>query len=113
MTVRADTQRKMEKRLKHAENKLAEAKNRQEEREKIEKYGSYEKMLQAETQRLKELTTCSNCLTRDKSGIITKCCHVFCIQCIEDLVKARNRKCPKCKLGFGANDFRRIYLGEG
>lgn len=102
----------MEKKLRKAENRLVAAKNKQEERAKIEQYGSIDEMLKAETKRLKDLTTCSNCMVEPKSAIITKCCHIFCLKCIDSLVKSRNRKCPKCKMGFGANDYQRVYLGN-
>uniref|UniRef100_A0A914YX96 E3 ubiquitin protein ligase n=1 Tax=Panagrolaimus superbus TaxID=310955 RepID=A0A914YX96_9BILA len=107
-----DTEHRLERRLRKAEKKLREAQEKFDEKVKVEKYGSYENMIKAETQRLKDCLTCSNCLQREKSAIITKCCHIFCLQCIENLVRARNRKCPKCKIGFGQNDYRKIYLGN-
>lgn len=45
-----------------------------------------------------------------KNGILTKCYHVFCMDCITKRYEGRRRKCPKCNQSFGANDFRRIYI---
>uniref|UniRef100_A0A7E4W687 E3 ubiquitin protein ligase n=1 Tax=Panagrellus redivivus TaxID=6233 RepID=A0A7E4W687_PANRE len=60
--------------------------------------------------RLQALLKCSNCMQRNKSAIITKCNHLFCMDCITNLVRARNRKCPKCKEGFGNTDYRAVDL---
>ena len=37
---------------------------------------------------------CSVCHVRPKSAIITKCCHMFCRECVDSNLKTRLRKCP-------------------
>lgn len=60
--------------------------------------------------RLQETLKCPSCKTNPKNAILTKCYHVFCIDCIKKRYDARRRKCPECNCGFGANDFRRVYI---
>jgi chromosome segregation ATPase len=54
---------------------------------------------------------CSICNQRQVDCTIVKCGHVFCKVCIENkCLKPRNRKCPKCKVQFGANDILNIFF---
>ncbi|CAJ0843289.1 12120_t:CDS:10 [Entrophospora sp. SA101] len=60
---------------------------------------SYEKLLK-----------CSTCAIRFKSHCIVKCMHIFCKECLDIQVEARNRKCATCGLGFGVTDIKQIFL---
>ncbi|VDQ11428.1 unnamed protein product [Trichobilharzia regenti] len=57
-----------------------------------------------------EQLTCPTCKINRKDAILTKCFHVFCLNCLKVRYETRNRKCPKCNATFGANDYHRIYL---
>lgn len=54
----------------------------------------------------KGLVTCSQCDTRRKNCVITKCFHTFCKECVQSNLTVRNRKCPTCKKNFGQGDVR-------
>ncbi|CAD6197430.1 unnamed protein product [Caenorhabditis auriculariae] len=77
---------------------------------KSEKLGSTDAVLNEEIRELKDLLTCPSCKVNRKDAILTKCFHVFCLQCLKTRYDTRQRKCPKCNAGFGANDFHRIYI---
>ena len=55
---------------------------------------------------------CSLCGVRDKEVALSKCLHCFCRTCVdENLLQARNRKCPLCGLKFaGEMDVRPVHL---
>ncbi|OON18284.1 protein kinase domain protein [Opisthorchis viverrini] len=77
---------------------------------KIEQSHNADEVLLAEIQDYKEQLTCPTCKTNRKDAILTKCFHVFCLNCLKARYETRNRKCPKCNATFGANDYHRIYL---
>lgn len=77
---------------------------------KIEQSHNADEVLLAEIQDYKEQLTCPTCKTNKKDAILTKCFHVFCLNCLKARYETRNRKCPKCNATFGANDYHRIYL---
>uniref|UniRef100_A0A1I7X2Q8 E3 ubiquitin protein ligase n=1 Tax=Heterorhabditis bacteriophora TaxID=37862 RepID=A0A1I7X2Q8_HETBA len=75
---------------------------------------------------IQDVLTCPSCKVNRKDAILTKCFHVFCMKCLKTslyiynfLLKlfyfknyrydTRQRKCPKCNAGFGANDFHRLH----
>lgn len=60
----------------------------------------------------KSLFNCSLCdRKRQVNVLISLCGHTFCRVCIEEkCLKNRNRKCPKCKIAFGANDVLPVYF---
>ncbi|XP_059165913.1 E3 ubiquitin-protein ligase Bre1-like [Physella acuta] len=60
--------------------------------------------------RMQEQLTCPSCKVNKKDAVLTKCFHVFCLECLRTRYETRQRKCPKCNAGFGANDFHRLYL---
>ncbi|KAI9328289.1 hypothetical protein BDR26DRAFT_874249 [Obelidium mucronatum] len=66
--------------------------------------------LQQENEDLKLLVKCSSCSNNFKSHILLKCMHTFCKTCLDDLVNSRQRKCPKCGIGFGQGDIKPFYL---
>ena len=59
---------------------------------------------------LQKLVNCSVCQDRRKDVIISKCFHMFCKDCIETNLKARNRKCPTCKKMFGQDDVKTVWF---
>ena len=59
---------------------------------------------------VQEQLTCPSCKVKKKDAVLTKCFHVFCLDCLKTRYETRQRKCPKCNATFGANDFHRIYL---
>uniref|UniRef100_A0AAV1V4V6 E3 ubiquitin protein ligase n=1 Tax=Peronospora matthiolae TaxID=2874970 RepID=A0AAV1V4V6_9STRA len=59
---------------------------------------------------LQKLVNCSVCQDRRKDVIISKCFHMFCKDCIDTNLKARNRKCPTCKKMFGQDDVKTVWF---
>jgi len=53
---------------------------------------------------------CGVCRDRQKEVVITKCYHLFCNDCVQKVLRNRQRKCPSCGLSFGANDVKPIYI---
>jgi hypothetical protein len=49
-----------------------------------------------ETDNLLSKVMCSICSVREKSAVITGCGHTLCMTCMDDSLRARNRKCPLC-----------------
>lgn len=68
--------------------------------------GSDRSLVQSLTTMLK----CSVCHDNFKNCVVTKCWHLFCKDCVQKNLKARNRKCPICKKGFGADDVHDVYM---
>lgn len=66
--------------------------------------------LEAELSLLKARLRCSVCSHRDQNVIITKCCHTFCRECINENLKVRLRKCPGCGVKFGEDDVKPIFI---
>lgn len=58
---------------------------------------------------MRKLLNCNVCHERQKSVIITKCCHVFCDRCIKKNLEARHRKCPGCGAAFGQADVKQFF----
>ncbi|XP_064619535.1 E3 ubiquitin-protein ligase BRE1B-like isoform X2 [Lineus longissimus] len=81
-----------------------------ERHKKIELAGTADEVLMEEIKEYKEQLTCPSCKVKKKDAILTKCFHVFCLECLRTRYETRQRKCPKCNAAFGANDFHRIYL---
>jgi len=77
---------------------------------KIEMASSADEVLMEEIREYKEQLTCPSCKVKKKDAVLTKCFHVFCLECLRTRYETRQRKCPKCNATFGANDYHRIYL---
>lgn len=75
-----------------------------------EEKGAGERVLMEEIREYKEMLTCPSCKVKRKDAVLTKCFHVFCMDCLRTRYETRQRKCPKCNAGFGANDYHRLYL---
>ncbi|MES1902077.1 MAG: E3 ubiquitin-protein ligase BRE1A [Paramarteilia canceri] len=67
-------------------------------------------ILLEEIKEYKRLLTCPCCNFRRKNAILTRCAHVFCLECLTLSYETRQRKCPRCNTIFGPNDFKKIYL---
>ena len=61
---------------------------------------------------MKEYRKMRNCSVKtDKpKELVLRCGHLFSRQCVDDLVAARNRKCPICKKAFSNEEVRPIYF---
>lgn len=59
---------------------------------------------------LKRMLKCSACQQRFKTHTITRCFHLFCRECIDARLETRQRKCPSCSIGFGAQDVQQVYF---
>eukprot|EP01104_Vermistella_antarctica_P018753 TRINITY_DN7073_c0_g1_i1.p1 TRINITY_DN7073_c0_g1~~TRINITY_DN7073_c0_g1_i1.p1 ORF type:complete len:992 (+),score=276.91 TRINITY_DN7073_c0_g1_i1:147-3122(+) len=68
-------------------------------------------LLEQEIDEYKKIFNCSQCNERGKNAVIVRCGHCFCRECINTNLKARNRKCPECKMGYNDTDVQNIYLG--
>lgn len=42
--------------------------------------------------------------------VITKCFHLFCNPCVQDILKSQHRKCPRCSASFGPNDVKQVFF---
>ncbi|VDK50127.1 unnamed protein product [Anisakis simplex] len=85
-------------------------KKKLERAKKMEKMDNMDEVLNEEIRELKDILTCPSCKVRRKDAILTKCFHVFCMECLKTRYETRRRKCPKCNAAFGANDYRRMYF---
>ncbi|XP_065054662.1 E3 ubiquitin-protein ligase Bre1-like [Rhopilema esculentum] len=77
---------------------------------RVEYLGYSDEILVEEVKMYKAKLNCPCCNTRRKDAVITKCFHVFCMECLKTRYDTRQRKCPKCNAAFGNNDFRKIYM---
>lgn len=66
--------------------------------------------VQQEVNEYRGILKCGVCRDRQKEVVITKCYHLFCNDCIQKLLRNRQRRCPSCGLCFGANDVKPIYI---
>jgi len=77
---------------------------------RVEYLGYSDEILVEEVKMYKAKLNCPCCNTRRKDAVITKCFHVFCMECLKTRYDTRQRKCPKCNAAFGNNDFRKLYM---
>ncbi|XP_052802588.1 E3 ubiquitin-protein ligase BRE1B-like isoform X2 [Mya arenaria] len=95
---------------KRTQEEIAKLQRKLERSKKIEMAGAADEVLMAEIAEYKEQLTCPSCKVNRKDAVLTKCFHVFCLECLKTRYETRQRKCPKCNAGFGANDYHRLYL---
>ncbi|XP_041348774.1 E3 ubiquitin-protein ligase BRE1B-like [Gigantopelta aegis] len=96
---------------KRTQEEIAKLMRKLERSKKIEMAGAADEVLLEEIKEYKEQLTCPSCKVNKKDAVLTKCFHVFCLECLRTRYETRQRKCPKCNAGFGANDFHRLYIG--
>lgn len=95
---------------KRIQEEVASLRRKVERAKKIEMASSADEVLLEEIREYKEQLTCPSCKVKKKDAVLTKCFHVFCLDCLKTRYETRQRKCPKCNAAFGANDYHRIYL---
>ncbi|OZC06205.1 hypothetical protein X798_06813 [Onchocerca flexuosa] len=96
--------------IKRLEEEKSILRKKLERTKKMEKMENWDEVLNEEIRELKDILTCPSCKVRRKDAVLTKCFHVFCMECMKTRYETRRRKCPKCNAAFGANDYRRIAL---
>ncbi|KAK0421307.1 hypothetical protein QR680_015170 [Steinernema hermaphroditum] len=96
--------------IRRLEEERIALKRKIEQRRKMEKADNIEDVLMEEIREMKDMLKCPSCKVKTKDAILTKCFHVFCMDCLKTRYETRRRKCPKCNAAFGANDFRRVYI---
>ncbi|XP_022924474.1 E3 ubiquitin-protein ligase BRE1-like 1 isoform X1 [Cucurbita moschata] len=64
-----------------------------------EELGEYEKIV-----------NCKICVDSRKQVVITKCFHLFCNPCVQNILKSQHRKCPRCTASFGPNDVKQVFF---
>uniref|UniRef100_A0A914DRV9 E3 ubiquitin protein ligase n=1 Tax=Acrobeloides nanus TaxID=290746 RepID=A0A914DRV9_9BILA len=96
--------------IKRLEEDKKKWKSKYDRAKKIEQFENVDQLLEEENRILKADLTCPSCKVNRKNAIFTKCFHMFCFDCIKQLYDCRRRRCPKCNAGFGANDYRRVYI---
>jgi E3 ubiquitin-protein ligase BRE1 len=57
----------------------------------------------------REKCICKVCLEREKTTVLSKCWHTFCGECVEQNLRDRHRKCPKCGAKFGEQDVHILF----
>ncbi|PIA92382.1 E3 ubiquitin-protein ligase bre1 [Cercospora beticola] len=58
----------------------------------------------------RKVAICPVCSANIRNTVLKTCGHVFCSNCVRDLISNRNRKCPSCARSFGVNDHQTIHL---
>lgn len=58
----------------------------------------------------RKVAICPVCSANIRNTVLKTCGHVFCHNCVKDLISNRNRKCPSCARSFGTNDHQTIHL---
>ena len=70
-------------------------------------------MLQLQIAEFRTMVKCSLCNDNFKDVMLTKCSHCFCRTCVNDnLLTARNRKCPLCGIRFAESDVKPFHLTQ-
>ena len=59
---------------------------------------------------LRKKLNCSVLTNKQKEVVLLRCGHLFSRQCTDDLVAARNRKCPICGKAFGTDDVKNVFF---
>ncbi|XP_077996281.1 E3 ubiquitin-protein ligase BRE1A-like [Glandiceps talaboti] len=111
ITERASEVEQHAHKYRRCQEEIASLRRKLERARRIELAGSADEILMEEVRTYKAQLTCPCCNVKRKDTVLTKCFHVFCSECIKTRYETRQRKCPECNAGFGANDYHRIYLG--
>merc|ERR1711991_714434 len=59
---------------------------------------------------LQTAARCKVCNDKYKDTVLLTCYHVFCRDCVNNLMALRSRKCPNCQKSFDKMDIKTIYL---
>ncbi|XP_022145595.1 E3 ubiquitin-protein ligase BRE1-like 1 [Momordica charantia] len=66
--------------------------------------------LHEELREYEKIVNCKICDNSRKQVVITKCFHLFCNSCVQDILKSQQRKCPRCSASFGPNDVKQVFF---
>ncbi|KAF2457277.1 C3HC4 type zinc finger-containing protein [Lineolata rhizophorae] len=64
----------------------------------------------SEYESLRRIALCNCCQRNFKNTVIKNCGHVLCLDCVEERIQSRSRKCPNCGRSFGTSDYMRVTL---
>ncbi len=53
---------------------------------------------------------CPMCKLRYKGVVLNKCFHLFCKECIEEVVQEKTKKCPTCGEKFNKDDIKTVFF---
>lgn len=68
-------------------------------------------LMNMEMENIKQKIKCTLCGLRDKSVTLTTCMHCFCRECVnQQMIAARNRKCPLCNQRFADAEVRDVHF---
>jgi len=68
-------------------------------------------LVNMEIEDLKKKVKCTLCGMREKSVALTTCMHCFCRECVnQQMIGARNRKCPLCNQRFADAEVRDVHF---
>ncbi|XP_022944813.1 E3 ubiquitin-protein ligase BRE1-like 1 [Cucurbita moschata] len=74
------------------------------------KSSSVVERLHGELGEYETIVNCKICVNSRKQVVITKCFHLFCNPCVQDILKSQHRKCPRCSATFGPNDVKQVFF---
>ncbi|KAL1302597.1 hypothetical protein AAFC00_002973 [Neodothiora populina] len=97
----------------HAEVELEQLKVRLEETKKaleVQKRKNSGKGSSDGSDDWRRIAICPICNSKIRNHMLKTCGHVFCTNCVDNLIKNRNRKCPSCGKAFGNGDHMPIHL---
>ncbi|KAK4997422.1 E3 ubiquitin-protein ligase bre1 [Elasticomyces elasticus] len=58
----------------------------------------------------RRIAICPVCNSHLRNTVLKLCSHVFCQNCVQNLISNRSRKCPSCGKAFGSNDHMPVVL---
>ena len=53
---------------------------------------------------------CPMCKLRYKGVVLNKCFHLFCKECIEEVIQDKNKKCPTCGEKISKDDIKTVFF---
>lgn len=59
---------------------------------------------------LRKKIRCPACNVNERNAVLTRCGHMFCLECIETRYKNRDRKCPSCSKAIGNKEWLKVYF---
>eukprot|EP01029_Cantina_marsupialis_P011162 TRINITY_DN2503_c0_g1_i2.p1 TRINITY_DN2503_c0_g1~~TRINITY_DN2503_c0_g1_i2.p1 ORF type:complete len:653 (-),score=239.24 TRINITY_DN2503_c0_g1_i2:174-2132(-) len=100
------------KKLSRNEESLKVAQRRLQRLSKTATEGDDEELqiMRAEIDDLRGRLQCPVCEDREKKMCLTRCGHLLCEECVQDNIKSRSRKCPRCATTFYQDDAIKVYI---
>mmetsp|Transcript_2196 Transcript_2196/g.6534 ORF Transcript_2196/g.6534 Transcript_2196/m.6534 type:complete len:751 (-) Transcript_2196:132-2384(-) len=96
--------------VKSLEDQMNILKRKLEKRKEAKETSSSEFSTEELLREYRKLRNCSVKTDQPKEVVLLRCGHLFSRQCVDDLVSARNRKCPICGKVFSIEDVKPIYF---